>query len=181
MEIGVAFPRDGLKNDPAAMREFAVAAESLGYTHISLGDHVIGRAGLQDTGRPIICIATGTGFAPVKSMVEYLIRRDSTRAVRFYWSGRHAQDLYMRELPEKWARKLPWFDFVPVLTASDASWSGRKGLVHRAVLEDVPDLSTYQVYACGNPLMIRKARADFTREGGLPEDQFFAEPFRKLM
>jgi NAD(P)H-flavin reductase/ferredoxin len=131
----------------------------------------------EDTGRPIICIATGTGFAPVKSMVEYLIRRDSTRAVRFYWSGRHAQDLYMRELPEKWARKLPWFEFIPVLTAADGSWSGRKGLVHRAVLEDVPDLSNFQVYACGNPLMIRKARADFTREAGLPEDQFFAEPF----
>jgi NAD(P)H-flavin reductase/ferredoxin len=131
----------------------------------------------EDTERPIICLATGAGFAPVKSIVEYLIRRESSRPVRFYWSGRHAQDLYMRELPEKWARKLPWFDFIPVLTAPDALWSGRRGLVHRAVLEDVPDLSTYQVYACGNPLMIRKARADFTREGGLPEDQFFAEPF----
>ena len=131
----------------------------------------------EDTDRPIICIATGAGFAPVKSMVEYLIRRESTRAVRFYWSGRQAQDLYMRELPEKWARKLPWFEFVPVLTAADASWSGRKGLVHRAVLQDVPDLSNFQVYASGNPLMIRKARADFTREAGLPEDQFFAEPF----
>lgn len=54
MNIGVAFPRDGLRNDPAAMRDFAQAAESLGYTHISIGDHVIGRAGLQDTGRPII-------------------------------------------------------------------------------------------------------------------------------
>jgi NAD(P)H-flavin reductase/ferredoxin len=131
----------------------------------------------EDTDRPIVCIATGAGFAPVKSMVEYLIRRESTRAVRFYWSGRQAQDLYMRELPEKWARKLPWFEFVPVLTAADASWSGRKGLVHRAVLQDVPDLSNFQVYASGNPLMIRKARADFTREAGLPEDQFFAEPF----
>jgi NAD(P)H-flavin reductase/ferredoxin len=131
----------------------------------------------ENTERPIICLATGAGFAPVKSIVEYLIRRESTRRVKFYWSGRHAQDLYMRELPEKWARRLPWFDFIPVLTAPDASWSGRRGLVHRAVLQDVPDLSNRQVYACGNPLMIRKARADFTREGGLPEDQFFGEPF----
>jgi NAD(P)H-flavin reductase/ferredoxin len=151
--------------------------------HLKLGDRVkieipFGDFFLrEDTERPIICIATGAGFAPIKSILEYLIRRDSTRRVRFYWSGRQARDLYMRELPEKWARKLPWFDFVPVLTASDASWSGRKGLVHRAVLEDVPDLSNFQVYACGNPLMIRKARADFTREAGLPEDQFFAEPF----
>jgi NAD(P)H-flavin reductase/ferredoxin len=131
----------------------------------------------EDTERPIICIATGVGFAPVKSIVEYLIGRESVRPVRFYWSGRHARDLYMRELAEKWARKLAWFDFMPVLTAPEASWSGRTGLVHRAVLQDVPDLSNHQVYACGNPLMIRKARGDFTREGRLPEDQFFAEPF----
>jgi NAD(P)H-flavin reductase/ferredoxin len=131
----------------------------------------------EDTQRPIICLATGAGFAPIKSIVEHLIRRESIRPVRFYWSGRQAQDLYMRDLPEKWARKLQWFDFIPVLTAPEPSWNGRKGLVHRAVLEDVPDLSNYQVYACGNPLMIRKARADFTREGALPEDQFFAEPF----
>jgi NAD(P)H-flavin reductase/ferredoxin len=131
----------------------------------------------ENTDRPIICVATGAGFAPIKSIVEYLIRRESTRPIKFYWSGRHASDLYMRELPEKWARKLQWFDFIPLLTAPDASWSGRRGLVHRAVLQDVPDLSNHQVYACGNPLMIRKARSDFTREAGLPEDQFFAEPF----
>jgi NAD(P)H-flavin reductase/ferredoxin len=131
----------------------------------------------EDTERPVICIATGAGFAPVKSIVEYLIRRESTRPVKFYWSGRRANDLYMRELPQKWAAKLPWFEFTPVLTTPDPSWSGRRGLVHLAVLEDVPNLSTYQVYACGNPLMIRKAHAGFTREGGLPEDQFFAEPF----
>jgi NAD(P)H-flavin reductase/ferredoxin len=131
----------------------------------------------EDTQRPIVCLATGAGFAPVKSIVEYLIRRESTRPVKFYWSGRQAHDLYMRDVPEKWARKLPWFTFAPVLTAPDAAWNGRRGLVHHAVLEDVPDLSNHQVYACGNPLMIRKARAEFTRKAGLPEDQFFAEPF----
>jgi NAD(P)H-flavin reductase/ferredoxin len=151
--------------------------------HLKLGDRVkveipFGDFFLrEDTERPIICLATGAGFAPVKSIVEYLIRRGSVRPVKFYWSGRQLNDLYMRELPEKWARKLSWFEFTPVLTAPDPSWSGRRGLIHRAVLRDVPDLSNYQVYACGNPLMIRKARADFTREGGLPEDQFFAEPF----
>ncbi len=131
----------------------------------------------EDTDRPIVCVANGAGFAPVKSIVEYLAKRESERQVRFYWSGRHEHDLYMRELPEKWARKLSWFKFIPVLTAPDSSWWGRKGLVHRTVLEDLPDLSKHQVYACGNPLMIRKARSEFTRQGGLPEDQFFSEPF----
>ncbi len=131
----------------------------------------------EDADRPILCLATGAGFAPIKSMVEHLIRRESARPVAFYWSGRHLDDLYMRNVPETWARKLPWFRFTPVLTAPDASWTGRKGLVHRIVLDDIPDLSRHQVYACGNPLMVRKARADFTTIGGLPEDQFFGEPF----
>ncbi|GAC1331339.1 MAG: CDP-6-deoxy-delta-3,4-glucoseen reductase [Beijerinckiaceae bacterium] len=124
----------------------------------------------DDSQRPIICIANGAGFAPIKSIVEYLIRQGNTRKLKFYWSGRRARDLYMKELPERWARKLDWFDFTPILTAPDASWQGRRGLVHRTVLEDIPELSRYQVYACGNPLMIKKARTDFVGSGGLPEE-----------
>jgi NAD(P)H-flavin reductase/ferredoxin len=151
--------------------------------HLKAGDHVrieipFGDFYLrEESDRPILFLATGAAFAPVKSMMEYLIRRQSRRAVRFYWSGRHMSDLYLRQLPEKWARRYPWFDFAPVLTASEASWRGRKGLVHRAVIDDIPDLSEYQAYACGNPLMIRKARADFVTKANLPEHQFFAEPF----
>jgi NAD(P)H-flavin reductase len=131
----------------------------------------------EDVDRPIVFIASGAGFAPVKSMVERLIRSGSKRPVRFYWSGRASTDLYARELAEKWASRLPWFEFTPILTVPEPSWRGRKGLVHRAVLEDVPDLSTYQVYACGNPVMIRKARMDFLAQGRMLQEQFFAEPF----
>jgi NAD(P)H-flavin reductase len=127
--------------------------------------------------KPIVCVATGTGFAPIKAMIEDLIGRGSSRSVRLYWGGRREQDLYLAELPKKWQTRARWLTFTPVLSESDADWSGATGLVHRAVLRDMPDLSNCQVYACGNPLMIRNARRDFQSLGGLPDDQFFADPF----
>jgi NAD(P)H-flavin reductase len=128
--------------------------------------------------KPIICLATGTGFAPLKAMIEDLIGRGNTRSVRFYWGGRGEQDLYLADIPKKWEARVAWLKYTPVLSQSDASrWKGATGLVHHAVLRDVPDLSNWQVYACGNPLMIRNAQRDFQSLGGLPGGQFFADPF----
>jgi NAD(P)H-flavin reductase/ferredoxin len=132
------------------------------------------RTGLE---KPIVCLATGTGFAPLKAVIEDLIARCNSRTVRFYWGGRHRQDLYLADLPQKWQARVAWLTYIPVLSEPDAGWNGATGLVHHAVLRDVPDLSNWQVYACGNPLMIRNARRDFQDLGGLPDDQFFADPF----
>lgn len=127
--------------------------------------------------RPMICLATGTGFAPIKSIVEDLIARRNTRQVRFYWGGRRRQDLYLVNLPDKWLARAPWLAFTPVLSEPDAGWRGATGLVHEAVLRDIPDMSGWQAYACGNPAMIRGAERDFQARGGLPDGQFFADPF----
>jgi NAD(P)H-flavin reductase/ferredoxin len=127
--------------------------------------------------KPIVYLATGTGFAPIKAMIEDLIVRGNTRSVRFYWGGRRAQDLYLLDLPKKWEARTAWLKFTPVLSEPNADWSGATGLVHHAVLRDMPDLSNWQVYACGNPLMIRNAQRDFQSVGGLPDNQFFADPF----
>jgi NAD(P)H-flavin reductase len=85
--------------------------------------------------------------------------------------------LYLADLAAKWAARAAWFAFTPVLSEPDADWQGATGLVHHAVLKDQSDLSGSQVYACGNPLMIRNARRDFERSGGLSPNQFFADPF----
>jgi NAD(P)H-flavin reductase/ferredoxin len=129
------------------------------------------------TDKPIVCLATGTGFAPIKSIIEDLFVRGNARSVRLYWGGRHRRDLYLANLAEKWSVRAPWLSFVPVLSEPDADWQGATGLVHEAVLRDIPDLSRWQVYACGNPLMIRNAERDFHARGGLPDGQFFADPF----
>ena len=127
--------------------------------------------------KPIVCLATGTGFAPIKSIIEDLIARGNTRRVRLYWGGRRRQDLYLLDLTDRWVARAPWLTFTPVLSEPDADWNGAAGLVHQAVLRDISDLSGWQAYACGNPAMIRNAERDFQALGGLPDGQFFADPF----
>src|SRR5690606_37491996 len=88
-------------------------------------------------------------------------------------------DLYLHALAERWALERPGFAYVPVLSDPSVTddWTGRMDLVHRAVMADLPDLGGYQVYACGNPLMVEAARSDFTGRCGLPEAEFFADAF----
>ena len=141
----------------------------------------------EDNARPIVLLASGTGFAPIKAIAEHVfherLNRDEpdrpARPVRLYWGCRARRDLYLPQLPEQWAREQPNFTYVPVLSDATAQdhWTGRTGFVHQAVMEDLPDLSAWQVYACGAPLMVEAAKRDFKQRCGLPEDQFFADAF----
>ncbi len=134
---------------------------------------------LRDSQKPAVFLASGTGFAPIKAMVEHMIASGDTRAVRLYWGGRRPADLYMDTLAREWESKLPDFKYVPVVSDARAedNWQGRTGFVHRAVMEDLPDLSEHQVYACGAPVMVDSARKDFSEICGLPEDEFYADAF----
>lgn len=133
----------------------------------------------EESAAPIVLLASGTGFAPVKALVEHLIHLKSTRPVHLYWGGRRPQDLYMHALCEQWAQILPRFTYVPVVSepAPEDQWSGRSGFVHAAVMADLADLSGYQVYACGAPVMVEAAQRDFIAQCGLPAEQFFADAF----
>ncbi|GAB4170000.1 MAG: CDP-6-deoxy-delta-3,4-glucoseen reductase [Rhodocyclaceae bacterium] len=133
----------------------------------------------EDSGKPLILLAGGTGFAPIKAIVEHAIHRGIARPMTLYWGARRPDEFYLRELPERWARSQENFAFVPVLSeprAGDA-WGGRCGLVHEALMEDFPDLSGHQVYASGAPAMIAAARRDLVSRCGLPEGEFFADAF----
>ncbi len=133
----------------------------------------------EDSDKPIVLLASGTGFAPVKAIIEHAAHQKSERPMMLYWGGRRPQDLYMHAMCEEWARTLPHFRYVPVVSDAfpDDGWTGRTGFVHHAVMQDLPDLSGYQVYACGAPVMVDAARADFTKQCGLPEEEFFADAF----
>jgi len=133
----------------------------------------------EDCDKPIVLVASGTGFAPIKAIIEHAIRRTIKRPMRLYWGCRAKADLYMLDLPQKWAAEQPNFQFIPVLSEPTAqnAWSGRTGLVHQAVMQDLPDLAGYQVYACGAPVMVDAARADFVSRCGLPEAEFYADSF----
>jgi CDP-4-dehydro-6-deoxyglucose reductase/3-phenylpropionate/trans-cinnamate dioxygenase ferredoxin reductase subunit len=132
---------------------------------------------LRASDRPVILLASGTGFAPIKSIIETAIHAGNLRPMHLYWGARTLKDIYLSELPARWAARLPWFSFTPVLSEPSSSWTGRIGLVHDAVREDQPNLSGADVYACGNPLMVSAAQRHFTADHGLPDARFFADAF----
>ncbi|MGP4014765.1 2Fe-2S iron-sulfur cluster-binding protein [Saccharopolyspora sp. 5N708] len=132
---------------------------------------------LDDADAPVILLATGTGFAPIKSMVLDQIARRQTRPLHLYWGCRTAEDLYLRELPEKWAARHDWFRFTPVLSRPAPGWRGATGWVQQAVLADHPDLGRHRVYACGSEAMTTHALTTFTSRAGLPAEHFHADAF----
>ena len=128
----------------------------------------------EDSAKPIVFVASGTGFAPIKSIIEHALHKGVTRPMVLYWGGRRPKDLYMDALARQWP-----IEYVPVISDAlpEDSWSGRTGFVHRAVMQDFPDLSGHQVYACGVPVMVDAAKRDFTQQCKLPEEEFFADSF----
>jgi CDP-4-dehydro-6-deoxyglucose reductase len=132
----------------------------------------------EDSAKPVVFLASGTGFAPIKAIIERMAEQQIRRPAVLYWGGRRPKDLYMHDKVLEWTRALPDFSYVPVISEALAedNWSGRTGFVHQAVLQDIPDLSGYQVYACGAPIMVDSARKDFTQRG-LPGDEFYADAF----
>ena len=132
-----------------------------------------------DSQRPMILLASGTGFAPIKAIIEHLQHVGHDRPVHLYWGCRSKQDLYLHDWVQSMAPSLPWLSYTPVLSEprTDDAWRGRLGLVHEAVLLDHPDLSGFDVYACGAPVMVDAARRDFTAKAQLPAEQFYADAF----
>ena len=133
----------------------------------------------DDSDKPMVLLASGTGFAPIKAIVEHERASGSQRPMTLYWGGRRPQDLYMDALCRQWEAILPNFKYVPVISAAlpEDNWNGRTGYVHAAVTADLPDLSGHQVYACGAPVMVDSAKQDFVAQCRLPEEEFYADAF----
>jgi CDP-4-dehydro-6-deoxyglucose reductase len=133
---------------------------------------------LRESDKPILCIAGGTGFAPIKSMLAHAFSQGLRRKVTLYWGARRPEDVYMANLPAQWQQTHANFGYTTVLsdTTADDHWAGRTGHVHQAVLEDYPDLSEFQVYACGAPVMIDAIRSTFG-ERGMQDQDFFCDAF----
>jgi CDP-4-dehydro-6-deoxyglucose reductase len=133
----------------------------------------------EENDKPMVLLASGTGFAPLKAIVEHLRAQGSQREMLLYWGGRRPQDLYMDALCREWAQQMPNLRYVPVLSGLQPQdqWNGRTGFVHQAVIDDLPDLSGYQVYACGAPIMVESARRDLVAQCGLPDEEFYADAF----
>ena len=133
----------------------------------------------EDSNKPIIFIASGTGFAPIKSIIEHMRHKGLSRPIKLYWGGRRPKDFYHDSLCQQWLKELPGFEYIPVVSdlLPEDQWSGKTGFVHQVAMQDIPDMSGYQVYACGAPIVVESARKDFVAHCGLPADEFYADAF----
>ena len=126
----------------------------------------------EDSLRPIIMMAGGTGFAPLKGMIEHAFHVDVKRPIHLFWGARASRDIYLPDLPAKWADEHDAFQFTPVLSEPDADWSGRTGWVHEAVLQDYPNMSMFELYMSGPPPMVFAGKHAFTSAGLLPDHMY---------
>jgi CDP-4-dehydro-6-deoxyglucose reductase len=133
----------------------------------------------EDSDKPMVFLASGTGFAPLKALLEHMQHCGITRPTTLYWGGRRPGDLYMDDWVQAQLANMPHLHYVPVVSDAlpEDHWTGRTGFVHLAVLQDFPDLSGHQVYACGAPIVVESARSAFSAQAGLPADEYFADSF----
>jgi CDP-4-dehydro-6-deoxyglucose reductase len=133
----------------------------------------------EDSTAPIVLLASGTGFAPIKALIEHMQFKRIDRPTVLYWGCRSRADLYLHDWALQAASETPHLRYIPVLSEPRAEdrWTGRTGLVHQAVMAGLPDLGGHQVYACGAPVMVDAAQRDFIERCGLSPDDFFADSF----
>lgn len=133
----------------------------------------------EDSSKPMVLLASGTGFAPIRALIEHMQFKGITRPAVLYWGGRRPADLYMHDWVLAKVAEMPNLKYIPVVSDAlpEDGWSGRTGFVHKSVLEDFPNLSAHQVYACGAPIVVDSARAEYSALAGLPAEEFFADSF----
>ena len=133
----------------------------------------------EDSDKPLVLLASGTGFAPLKALIEHMQHKNITRPAVLYWGGRRPADLYMHDWMQAKVAEMPHLRYIPVISDAlpEDHWTGRTGFVHQAVLEDFSDLSGHQVYACGAPIVVESARDAYSALAGLPAEEFFADAF----
>lgn len=135
----------------------------------------------EDSERPMIMVAGGTGFAPIKSIIEHSIHCGNRRTIYLYRGARNQQELYLNELAQSWADDYSHIKYIPVLSEeSDPDWQGKQGLVHQAMGDSMEDISQYEVYTCGPPPMIQGLK-DLLIARGLPEEFIYSDAFESAI
>ncbi|ART74429.1 2Fe-2S iron-sulfur cluster-binding protein [Mycolicibacterium sp. jd] len=134
---------------------------------------------LRETGRPVIAVGTGSGIAPLLSMLSDAAEQNSDVPIRFYYGARTTNDLvYLDKLAEL-STRLKDFQFIPCLsqgTPETVPPNARAGRVTRAIAEDIRDASLYDAYLCGAPEMC-DAVGRLLEAKGLPEVRIHADKF----
>jgi len=132
----------------------------------------------EDSERPMLMVAGGTGFAPIKSIIDHIVRQKLQRTVHVYWGARTQEGMYALDVLARWAQQWPNLVVHSVLSdaSDDGTWRGRVGFVHESVAADFQDLSGWDVYACGGLPMVNALR-EVCAQRGLPEAHFYSDAF----
>ncbi|MEE9446914.1 MAG: CDP-6-deoxy-delta-3,4-glucoseen reductase [Arenicellales bacterium] len=132
----------------------------------------------KDEQRPIIMVAGGTGFAPIKALIEDARSAGLEQPIHLYWGARDEADLYLHDLAKQWTKDIPQFNYIPVLSnaADKTTWQGETGFVHEAVPAQHADLSAYTLYTAGPPVMINALKQSLSTLG-MDNDFFYADTF----
>jgi len=137
---------------------------------VSVGDTLVmqgpkDQMSVQPAHHPILLVAGGTGFAPMKALLDELLRQKVEVPMHFYWGARHAEDLYMHDVMQDLERQHANLLYIPVISEEDPSWQGTTGLVHKQVLKDYSSLAHKTIYMCGPWPMMETAKKDFSEAG----------------
>jgi len=175
LELHIRHLEGGLFTDSL----FGVSDIALKVRDILRFEGPLGTFFLRDSPKPIIMLASGTGFAPIKSIINDIKAKKINRKIKLYWGGRRPKDLYDLKQCQEWMDTMENFSFIPVISNAqlEDNWQGRDGFLHHAVMQDIPNMSAYEVYACGAPIMVESAKKDFEEKCSLPDDAFFADAF----
>lgn len=129
--------------------------------------------------RPLLFLAGGTGFAPIKALIEQALADEVELSMHLYWVAKTRSDLYLDELPQAWAHRIPHFRYTPLLSEPDAEWHGKTGRIYDAVKEDYTDLSQTQIFAAGPGEMVFAA-LNALQPLGLVRSAIYSDAFEFL-
>ena len=137
----------------------------------------------EDAGQgPLLFLASGTGFAPIKAMLEHMEHTGSQRHAVLYWGARRPADIYMHDWITEYCTRHPQVRYVPVISDAlpEDGWTGLSGLALDVMLQEHPDMRDMQLYACGAPAMVEAAQQRAVADHQLPAEHFFADAFTSL-
>ena len=173
-----------IKHTPGGAFTDSIFSDDLSTDHVKEKDILrlegpLGTFFLRNDHDNLIFLASGTGIAPIKAIFEQLIESNLRKKIKLYWGVRKPKDLYIKDLVNSWSSQLNDFNYIPVVSEAESkdNWNGRTGFVHKAVMEDIPNLANYNIYACGSPIMINSAYEDFIKLCNLPKENFYSDAF----
>jgi len=134
----------------------------------------LGRCTLRSSSRPWVCIVGGTGFSPIKAMIESYLAQNIDRECHLFWGAQTEADFYLKSLPEQWQKQHKQFSFTPVVSGDDDKWKGEIGMVHHAAIRELGELSGYDYYLSGSEAMVMAVYDDLM-DKGVPKAQIYSD------